>query len=90
MLCIFGSNTLVPIGLSCKKQPDVSHSRTEAETISLDAGQRLEGIPALNLWDMVIDVLEPPAWSNSMHNKSRKKKSLMAEKRMTCIPDSSR
>ena len=29
-----------------------SHSSTEAEIISLDAGLRMEGIPALDLWDI--------------------------------------
>ena len=28
----------------------------EAEVISLDAGLRMDGIPALNLWDFVIEV----------------------------------
>ena len=30
----------------CKKQTSVSHSSTEAEIISLDAGLRMDGIPA--------------------------------------------
>ena len=42
-LCIFGSHTLVPISWMCKKQTSVSHSSTEAEVISLDAGLRLDG-----------------------------------------------
>ena len=35
----------------CEKQTSVSHSSTESEIISLDAGLRLDGIPALDLWD---------------------------------------
>ena len=31
----------------------VSHSSTESEVISLDAGWRIDGIPALDLWDLV-------------------------------------
>ena len=31
-------------------------SSTEAEVISLDAGLRMDGIPALTLWDLVIEV----------------------------------
>ena len=54
--CIFGSHTFVPIGWMCKKQTSVSHSSTEAEIISLDAGLRMDGIPALFLWDLVIEV----------------------------------
>ena len=39
----------------CKKQTSVSHSSTESEIISLDAGLRLDGIPALDLWDLVVE-----------------------------------
>ena len=38
ILCIFGSQTFVPISWICKKQTSVLHSSTEAEVISLDAG----------------------------------------------------
>ena len=48
--------TFVPISWMCKKQTSVSHSSTEAEVISLDAGLRMDGIPALDLWDLVIEV----------------------------------
>ena len=54
VLCIFGSHTFVPISWMCKKQTSVSHSSTEI--ISLDAGSRMDGIPALTLWDLVIEV----------------------------------
>ena len=56
LLCIFGSRTFVPISWVCKKQTSVSHSSTEAEIISLDAGLRMNGLPALDLWDLVKDV----------------------------------
>ena len=56
ILCIFGSQTFVPISWMYKKQTSVSHSSTEAEVISLDAGLRMDGIPALDLWDLVIEV----------------------------------
>ena len=56
-LCIFGSHTFVPISWMCQKQTSVSHSSTEAEVISLDAGLRMDGIPAVTLWDLVIDML---------------------------------
>ena len=56
-LCIFGSHTFVPISWMCKKQTSVSHSSTESEIISLDAGLRLDGIPALDLWDLIVTVL---------------------------------
>ena len=41
----------------CKKQTSVSHSSTESEIISLDAGLRLVGIPALDFWDLIVLVL---------------------------------
>ena len=50
-LCIFGSHTLVPISWMCKKQTAVSHSSTESD-ISLDTGLRLDGLLALELWDL--------------------------------------
>ena len=40
----------------CKKQTSVSHISTEAEIISLDAGLRMDSIPVLTLWDLVIEV----------------------------------
>ena len=51
LLCIWGSHTFVPISWMCKKQTSVSHSSTEAEIISLDAGLRMDGIPVLALWE---------------------------------------
>ena len=48
ILCIFGSHTFVPISWT--------HSSTEVEIISLDAGLRMDGIPALDLSDLVIEV----------------------------------
>ena len=42
----------------CKKQTSVSHSSTESEIISLDTGLRLDGLPALELWDLIVSVLE--------------------------------
>ena len=41
-LCVFGA---------------VSHSSTESEIISLDIGLRLDGLPALELWDLNVSVL---------------------------------
>ena len=55
-LCIFGSHTFVPISRMCKKQTSVSHSSTESEIISLDTGLRLDGLPALELWDLIVSV----------------------------------
>ena len=58
----------MPISGMCKKQTSVSHSSTEAEIISHDAGRRMDGIPALDLWDFVIEVF------HSSSNQSKKTK----------------
>ena len=60
-LILIGPNTFVPISWICKKQGQISHSSTEAEVISLDAGLRLEGIPAISLWDEIIEMFCPNA-----------------------------
>ena len=59
LLCFVGPITYVPVSWLCENQTAVSHSTSEAEVISFDAGARLEGLPALILWDLVIDVFEP-------------------------------
>ena len=55
-LCIFGSHTFGPISWMCKKQIAVSHSSTESEIISLDTGLRLDGLPALESWALIVSV----------------------------------
>ena len=52
----FGSRSIVPVSWMCKKQTSVSHSSTESEVISLDAGLRMDGLLDLDLWDFVIEV----------------------------------
>ena len=50
----------------CKKQTSVSHRSTESEIVSLDAGLRLDGIPALDLWDLIVAV---PGNTNQSHKE---------------------
>ena len=64
-LCIFGSHTFVPISEMCKKQTSASHSSTESEIISLDAGLRLDGIPALDFWNLIVAVLHGNTYQNN-------------------------
>ena len=52
-----GSGTCVPVSWTCKKQTAVSHHSAESEIISLNAGLRMDGLAALDLWDMAIEVL---------------------------------
>ena len=56
-LCVFGSHTFVPTSWMCKKQSSVSHSSTASEIISLDAVLRFDGVPTLDLWDLIVFVL---------------------------------
>ena len=56
-LCVSGSHTFVPISWMCKKQTSVSHCSTESEIIALDARLRLDDIPALDLWNLIVAVL---------------------------------
>ena len=58
-LCLVGPRTYVPLTWVCKKQGAVSHSSTEAEVIALEALMRLEGIPSLNLWNQMLEMLKP-------------------------------
>ena len=71
VLCIFGSRTFVPISWMCKKQTSVSHSSTEAEIISLDAGLRMDGIPVLDLWDLGIEAFHSSSKDQVRGNSSR-------------------
>ena len=61
----------------CKKQTCVSHSSTDSEIISLDTGLRMDGIPVLDPWDLVIVVMH----SNS--NQRQKDK----QARRNLLPD---
>ena len=63
-LCVLVSHTFVPISWMCKKQTSVSHSSAESEIISLDTGLRLDGIPALDLWDLIVAVLHGNTYQN--------------------------
>ena len=54
--------------VGCKKQTSVSHSSTESEIIFLDAGLRMDGFPALDLWDLIVDEM------NSNSNQKQRDK----------------
>ena len=53
VLCIFGSRTFVLVSWMCKNQTAVSHSSTDSEVISFDAGLRMDGL-------VVTEVLRSP------------------------------
>ena len=67
----------------CKKQTLASHRSTESKIISLDAVLRMDGLPALDSWDVVVEVLcssnstglpvNPAAGNCSRNHKSKPK-----------------
>ena len=73
----------------CKKQTSVSHSSTESEIISLDTGLGLDGLPALELWDLIVSVLGncsrisdrtgKPVNGEDKHHKSQNKIDVMQD-----------
>ena len=69
-LCIFGSHAFVPISWMCKKQTSVSHISTESEIIFLDAGLRLDGINALDLWDLIVAVLHGNTYQSNQERET--------------------
>ena len=70
-MCIFGSHTFVSASWICKKQTCVSHRSAEPEITSLHAGLRMDGIPALDLWELVVDVLHSNQNSKQKFKKER-------------------
>ena len=57
----------------CKKQTSVSHSSTESEIISLDAGLRLDGKLALDLWDLIVALLHGNTYQNDQERRDPSK-----------------
>ena len=55
LMALTGPNTLFPLNGASKKQMCVSHSTPEAEIVAANAAVRLEGLPALQLWDVILE-----------------------------------
>ena len=92
-LCIFGSHTFGPTSWTCKKQTSVSHSSTESEIISLDAGLRLDGLLALELWDLIasvfVSVTQTSNRTGRLVDSERSQKSqgkIKVLKNIDCVP----
>ena len=60
ILVYFRKSTICANKLDVQETDSVSHSSTEAELISLDAGLRVDGTSALDLWDFVTEVCHSP------------------------------
>ena len=54
-IALTGPNSFFPLNAISKKQSCVSHSTPEAEIVAADLAIRTEGLPALQLWDMVLE-----------------------------------
>ena len=97
-LCIFGSHTFVPISWMCKKQTAVSHSSTESEIISLDTGLRLDGLLALELWDLIVSVLRKVSRvsvrsgqpDNDVHKRHKSQKKIDVMEDIDSVPSNVR
>ena len=51
---LVGPHTHVPLGHRSKRQTAVSHSSTESELVSADHGLKAIGLPALDLWEVLL------------------------------------
>ena len=74
-LCILRSQTFVPVSWTCKRETAVSHSSTESEIISLDAGLRLDGLLSLDLWDLIVSV-----FGNTTQTTERRERPVIIDK----------
>jgi len=54
-LTLVGPHTSFPVSGQSKKLACVSHSTPEAEIVAADLAVRTEGLPALQLWERVLD-----------------------------------
>lgn len=50
-----GPNTFFLLNGVSKKQTCVSHGTPETEIVAASAAVRLEGLPALQLWDVILE-----------------------------------
>ena len=69
VLCMFGSRKFPPSVGCARSETSVSRSSTESEIISLDAGLRMDGLPALDLWDDLWDVVIDVLRSTTLQDK---------------------
>ena len=53
MVAIIGSHTYMPIAFRSKKQDCVSKSTCEAEIVAICQGLQYEGLPMLDIWDVL-------------------------------------
>ena len=54
-LALYGPHSFFPLGAQSKKQSAVSHSTVEAEIVAANHAIRTSGLPALELWDKILN-----------------------------------
>ena len=54
-LALTGPNSFFPLNAKSKKQTCVSHSTPEAEIVAANAAVRSGGLPALQIWDVLLN-----------------------------------
>ena len=54
-LALYGPHSFFPLAAQSKKQTCVSHSTVEAEIIAADHAVRTSGLPALPLWEKILN-----------------------------------
>ena len=54
LVALTGPNSFFPISALSKRQSCVSHSTPEAELVAVDLAIRTEGLPALDLWSLLL------------------------------------
>ena len=54
-LALYGPHSFFPLSSQSKKQTVVSHSTAEAEIVAADHAVRTSGLPALPLWERIVD-----------------------------------
>ena len=52
--CVRGPHSSFPIAVVSKRQGCVSHSALEVELVALDHGLRAVGLPAMDIWDILL------------------------------------
>ena len=53
-LALVGPHSFLPLSAISKRQTAVSHSTPEAELVAADHGVRVEGLPAVTLWNVLL------------------------------------
>ena len=61
--------------VGCVRNKLQFHTSTESEIISVDAGLRLDGLPASELWDLIVSVL-----GNMTHTTAKKKRPVIIDR----------